>query len=159
MKRLGCFLVILATAASFAAAEPGDYREIDSGYTDTRAMAALDGSLWIVDGGTLWRVETDGSYTEIDSGYTDTRGMAALDGSLWIVDGGTLWRVETDCSDALVLAGEHVVAGGRDRVTIYRASSGEEVWSHEVDGIAKGLAVARGRLIVSTDTSRIYCFE
>jgi len=69
------------------------------------------------------------------------------------------WTVECEYPDALILAGQYLVAGGPDGVAAYRASDGENVWSHKVQGIAKGLAAASGRLFVSTDERRIYCFK
>jgi len=45
------------------------------------------------------------------------------------------------------------------RVAAFSAEDGELVWSAAVDGLAKGLAVARGRLLVSTDRSKVYCFR
>jgi outer membrane protein assembly factor BamB len=69
------------------------------------------------------------------------------------------WKVACDCSDALILAGDYLVAGGPNAVAAYRASNGSEVWRRPVQGIAKGLAAARGRLFVSTDQRRIHCFQ
>ncbi len=52
-----------------------------------------------------------------------------------------------------VRAGEVLIQGGDGRVTA------EDVdWSAEVEGRARRLAVADGRLYVSTDAGRIYCF-
>ncbi len=69
-----------------------------------------------------------------------------------------LWRVVCECPEALILAGDLLFAGGRDKVVAVRADTGEMVWSVPVEGKAKGLAVANGRLYVSTDTGRISCF-
>jgi outer membrane protein assembly factor BamB len=69
------------------------------------------------------------------------------------------WTVECAHSDALILAGDYLVAGGAGSVAAFRSADGVQVWSAEVDGAAKGLAAARGRLFVSTDTRRIYCFQ
>jgi outer membrane protein assembly factor BamB len=69
------------------------------------------------------------------------------------------WRVACRYPDALVLVGEHLIAGGPDSVAAFRASDGTEVWTQGVDGAVKGLAAARGRLFASTDARKIYCFE
>ena len=69
------------------------------------------------------------------------------------------WSVECEYSDALILVGEHLFAGGANSVAAFRATDGARVWSAPVDGTVKGLAAARGRLFVSTDSWRIYCFE
>ena len=73
--------------------------------------------------------------------------------------GCTAWSTPSPLSEALILVGEHVLAGGEGSVTAFEATTGAQVWSAAVDGTAKGLAAARGRLFVSTDTRRIYCFE
>jgi outer membrane protein assembly factor BamB len=57
-----------------------------------------------------------------------------------------------------ILAGDHLVVGTENRVTLYRSASGEVTWEAEVQGRAYGLAAAGGRLFVSTDRGHIYCF-
>jgi len=70
-----------------------------------------------------------------------------------------MWSVECEYPEALILAGEYLIAGGANSVAAFRASDGAQVWSAPVDGLAKGLAAARSRLFVSTTSRRIYCFE
>ncbi len=70
----------------------------------------------------------------------------------------TRWRVPFDGVACLALAGDLVVVGQADRVALHSTDDGVEVWSARVEGVAKGLAIARGRLFVSTDASRIYCY-
>ena len=69
-----------------------------------------------------------------------------------------LWSVPVECSGTLIVAGDKILAGGRDVVTAIDVPSKRPVWSHAIDGTAHGLAVAEGRLYVSTNTGRIYCF-
>ncbi len=69
-----------------------------------------------------------------------------------------LWRVPSDCSLELILAGETLLAGGKDKVAAYETATGREIWSASVEGRAYGLAVSEGRLLVSTDLGRIICF-
>jgi len=69
-----------------------------------------------------------------------------------------LWRVPAEAAHALILAGDTLWTGGDGRVAAVSAESGETVWSTSVDGIAHGLAVANGRLFVSTDRGAIHCF-
>jgi len=68
------------------------------------------------------------------------------------------WEVPCTCHEALILAGDMLVAGGAGEVRAVDAGSGKTLWSAQVDGIAKGLAVADGRLLVSTDQGLIYAF-
>ncbi len=59
---------------------------------------------------------------------------------------------------ALIVAGDSVVVGGQDGVMTVDLATRAVVWKGEVAGAACGLAVAHGRLFVSTDRGRIYCF-
>lgn len=68
------------------------------------------------------------------------------------------WKIPCRCSDALILAGKVLFAGGTDRVIAVDAATGKQIWTGKVEGTAKGLAVAAGRLLVSTDKGMIYCF-
>ncbi len=70
----------------------------------------------------------------------------------------TRWRLACECRDALILAGDTLFAGGQGRVVAIDAKSGKRAWQVDVDGKARGLAVAAGRLLVSTDTGAIHCF-
>lgn len=71
---------------------------------------------------------------------------------------GVTWKTPSDCEAALIVTGQHVIAGGAGRVVAFRTSDGQEVWSAEVTGEARGLAVAGGRLFVSTDAGHIVAF-
>jgi outer membrane protein assembly factor BamB len=51
------------------------------------------------------------------------------------------------------------LVGGEDVVAAYSADDGRRLWSHAVDGKAHALAVAQGRLLVSTDTGSVYAFQ
>jgi outer membrane protein assembly factor BamB len=69
-------------------------------------------------------------------------------------------RWQTPLANALnlILAGDTLFLGGLDSVTAYRATDGRRVWQHAVEGRAHGLAVANGRLLVSTDTGAVHAF-
>ena len=68
------------------------------------------------------------------------------------------WRVPSRCADALILAGGVLFAGGKGEVVAVHANTGEQLWTARASGTVKGLAVANGRLFVSTDTGAIHCF-
>ncbi len=70
-----------------------------------------------------------------------------------------LWRRSFAFPYSLVLAGDLLLAGGNDRVAAVSRDSGETMWSAAVTGRALDLAVASGRLIVSTDRGTIHCFR
>jgi outer membrane protein assembly factor BamB/flagellar biosynthesis chaperone FliJ len=68
------------------------------------------------------------------------------------------WRAPSECPEAMALAGSVLLAGGKNKVVALDTAKGETLWTCEVEGTAKGLAVAGGRLFVSTDTGAIACF-
>ena len=69
-----------------------------------------------------------------------------------------LWRTPCKQRYALILAGDTLFAGGNNEVVAYSAKDGKRVWSVPVNGAAMGIAVAHGRLLVSTDKGTIHCF-
>jgi outer membrane protein assembly factor BamB len=73
--------------------------------------------------------------------------------------GGYLrWKSPVKARYSLVRAGDMLVAGGEGTVTMLRADTGRVAWTGRVEGKAYGLAVARGRVYVSTDRGEIHCF-
>jgi len=70
-----------------------------------------------------------------------------------------LWKTKADCPHDLILAGDMLFAGGDARVAAFDTAAGKERWSAPVTGKAHGLAVANGRLFVSTDRGAIHCFR
>ena len=68
------------------------------------------------------------------------------------------WDRECDCPHAMIMAGGEIILGGDGKVQAVSAADGSERWQAEVDGLVLGLAVANGRLLVSTDRGEIHCF-
>jgi len=68
------------------------------------------------------------------------------------------WRFARPDLASQIAAGSHVIAGGQDEVFVLDAASGELVWNAKVNGMAVGLTVAHGRLIVSTTSGAVHCF-
>ncbi len=68
------------------------------------------------------------------------------------------WEVDCGRAFEVAAAGSAVIVGGDKVVTVFNAANGKKLWSAAVPGEARGLAVADGRLIVSTDYGRIVCF-
>jgi len=73
-------------------------------------------------------------------------------------EAGIAWSVPDTSESSLIVAGDTVLVGGQDVVTAYSAATGQKTWSAPVAGEARGLAVADGRLYVSTNTGRIVSF-
>jgi len=70
----------------------------------------------------------------------------------------TKWHYERKGLDSMVVAGELLFAGGSNEVIVLDKTTGKELWAGKVRGRAKGLAVAGGHLLVSTDKGNVYCF-
>ncbi|MDP6542772.1 MAG: PQQ-binding-like beta-propeller repeat protein [Phycisphaerae bacterium] len=73
-------------------------------------------------------------------------------------DASVKWRAKCTHSGAMALTKKLLFTGGKNSVAAFDIASGKSVWSTRVDGKTKGLAVANGRLLASTDTGKIYCF-
>ncbi|QDU47653.1 outer membrane biogenesis protein BamB [Symmachiella dynata] len=70
-----------------------------------------------------------------------------------------LWKAEKiPGGTSLIVAGDTIVSGASDSVATFRLEDREQQWTAQVDGKPYGLAVAAGRLYVSTDQGTIYCF-
>jgi len=68
------------------------------------------------------------------------------------------WKVACPPAYELIVAGETVFLGADGAVHALSARDGKQVWKAKVDGRARGLAAANGRLHVSTDKGKIHCF-
>jgi outer membrane protein assembly factor BamB len=58
----------------------------------------------------------------------------------------------------MIKAGDAVVVGYAGQVRAFSAADGRTLWQAKVEGNADGLAVAEGRLFVSTGLGHIYAF-
>ena len=73
-------------------------------------------------------------------------------------DASVKWRAKCTHSGSMALTKNLLLTGGKNAVAAFDLASGKTVWSAKVDGKTKGLAIANGRILASTDTGRIYCF-
>jgi outer membrane protein assembly factor BamB len=70
-----------------------------------------------------------------------------------------LWNIpEVPVAHEAIVAGSKVILGGEGKVSIVDGEQEKLTWSHEVEGMALGLAVSDGWLMVSTDEGLIYGF-
>jgi len=69
----------------------------------------------------------------------------------WTVDG-------VPAGAALIVAGRTIISSDLKSVAAIDLASREVLWTHAVDGVPGGLAVADGRLFVSTNKGVIQCF-
>lgn len=68
------------------------------------------------------------------------------------------WTYAAHNLQVVIATGSHVIAGGSNSVVAMDIATGKATWTGKVDGIAKGLAVANGQLVVSTENGRLHCF-
>jgi outer membrane protein assembly factor BamB len=59
---------------------------------------------------------------------------------------------------SLMTTKQRIVFGGRDKIAIFDPDKQEVVWQAPVEGTVYGLAVAEGRLLVTTDQAVVHCF-
>lgn len=75
-----------------------------------------------------------------------------------IESGGIVWKEKIDTSYSMILSGNTIFLGGRNKIDAIDAANGKVLWSKKVAGDVYGLAVANGRLLASTDEGNIYAF-
>ena len=69
------------------------------------------------------------------------------------------WLKREVAAEAMILAGETVFAGGEAGLVALDATSGDLLWRHTTGSRVRGLAVANGRLFVSTVDGAVRCFD
>lgn len=70
------------------------------------------------------------------------------------------WKTTIDAAPGgVIVAGKSAVCGYDGGVCLVDMATGRQQWSAKVDGEARSLAVAKGRLYVSTDRGVIACFS
>ena len=60
--------------------------------------------------------------------------------------------------ECVIVAGDHMVTGSADGVTLVGIGDRKQSWSASIDGTVLGLAAVDGHVLASTDTGAIYCF-
>ncbi len=68
------------------------------------------------------------------------------------------WRLPVEGFGAVALAGQTLLLGGSEQVVAVDEATGKQTWQANVAGTAMGLAIADGRLVVSTDRGEVHCF-
>jgi outer membrane protein assembly factor BamB len=86
---------------------------------------------------------------QIDAAKTELENIANV---------GIRWQQPMTVDSAVLAAGDLVFVGGPNQVVAYSTADGSKVWEAIVTGDAKGLVVANGHLLVSTDTGNVYGF-
>lgn len=68
------------------------------------------------------------------------------------------WMTPLCATEALIMSGNVLYAGGEDAVHALDAGTGAKLWSSQTNSRVRGLAVAGGRLFVSTIDGTVRCF-
>ncbi|MEW6356245.1 MAG: PQQ-binding-like beta-propeller repeat protein [Planctomycetota bacterium] len=68
------------------------------------------------------------------------------------------WDTEYGRAYSLIMAGDTLIVGGQDHIDAVSAKDGNLLWQDDVNGQARGLAVADGRLLVSLTNGDILCY-
>jgi len=68
------------------------------------------------------------------------------------------WRQKCARCYAVARAGNALLIGSAGAVTALGLADGAQLWSAEAPGQVRGIAVADGRLVVSTETGAVLCF-
>ncbi|NQU23526.1 MAG: PQQ-binding-like beta-propeller repeat protein [Candidatus Nealsonbacteria bacterium] len=69
-----------------------------------------------------------------------------------------LWKVPAVGSQSLAVAAGMVFVGGAGSLAAHRTDTGRPIWQTKITGTALALAIANGRLLVSTDRGELLCF-
>ena len=69
-----------------------------------------------------------------------------------------LWSVNHGRAYTMALAGDVLILGGAGTITALSVTDGQTVWQQAIDGQARGLAIADGRLLAATENGTLYCF-
>ena len=76
--------------------------------------------------------------------------------------GEILWETEIDASGDLIMAGDHLYAGGKNTITKLKPSNNnkkpQKIWQLNIDGQVSRLIAANGYLIAVTDDGKILAF-
>jgi outer membrane protein assembly factor BamB len=68
------------------------------------------------------------------------------------------WNMDIGRAYTLAIAGETIIAGGKETITLLDIKSGRKLWKKEVKGTVRGLSVSLGKFIATTTSGNIYCF-
>ncbi|NOZ21893.1 MAG: PQQ-binding-like beta-propeller repeat protein [Planctomycetes bacterium] len=90
------------------------------------------------------------------------KNVTAYDLNTW-VEGGKpedciQWDTEYGRAYSIIMAGDTIIVGGQGNIAALNAKDGKILWQDDVNGQARGLAVADGGLLVSTTTGDILCY-
>ena len=68
------------------------------------------------------------------------------------------WMTQLKATEAMAMGGNVLYLGGEDRVIALDSSNGKTLWEEKTTSRVRGLAIANGKLYVSTIDGRVRCF-
>ena len=69
------------------------------------------------------------------------------------------WMTRLKVTQSMIMAADVIYAGGDDEVVALDAAGGKQLWRDQTQGKVRGLAVADGRLFVSTTDGSVRCYD
>jgi len=85
--------------------------------------------------------------------------IADSDSTNLMLDNCWKWETKTKAPSELIVAGDHLICGFAGSVEIFNTTDGKSVWKAEIDGVAHGISVSDGHLVISTDRGEIITFK
>lgn len=92
----------------------------------------------------------------------EKRSCILTDSTLSVIDRTDqkkIWQVPCELSDSMIVAGDTIFVGGRNAVAAFSLEDGSRMWDADVDGRVFSIAAANRRLLVSTDSGQVLCFD
>jgi len=129
--------------------------------TDEMLYAVGGGKIQAIDM-SAWR-EKKRKLDESDK-WTPSNAHSSLHGKAYnhaaevILNECVKWSAPHSHAYCLVLAGRTLLAGGRNSITAFDISSGQQTWRSTVEGQVRGIAIAGDRLVAATDKGAMVCF-
>lgn len=72
---------------------------------------------------------------------------------------GVKWSTPLASEGALIVAGNLVVVGGKGKIDALDLESGKILWTEKLDGEVRGIVVANGHLVASTNTGGVHVYS
>jgi outer membrane protein assembly factor BamB len=128
---------------------PGHGMGVFSVATGIRELELPDKHRVLVSGGVVYAVG-NGEVLAIDlKAWRETKSL----------QGSTRWSVPHGRAYCLVLAGQVLLLGGQNKLTVVDVAKGVQLCSLDVEGQIRGMVVADGRLVVATSRGALIGFE
>jgi len=94
---------------------------------------------------------------------TGTGHVHAIDLKAWRggakLEKAAKWETPHGRAYCLALARNALVVGGRGTVTAFDPGAGQQIWQAKVDGQVRGLAIAGGQLVATTNKGAVIAFQ